>query len=79
VVPGGLFWYLGCIRPARALHPEEMPVKKSLKKLVLNRESLLQLSPAEALGLNGGRAVAVAGTHYESICHDLCKEEVVEA
>ncbi len=46
-------------------------MKKALKKLHLNRETLVHL---EAIRVNGGRAVA-AGTHYESICKDLCKEE----
>lgn len=42
-------------------------MKKALKKLQLNRETLQNL-------VTGGR-VAAAGTHYESICKDLCKEE----
>jgi hypothetical protein len=48
-------------------------MKKALKKLHLNRETLVHL---EAIRVTGGRAVELAaGTHYESICKDLCKEE----
>lgn len=43
-------------------------MKKELKKLQLNRETLKHL-------VTGGREAGFAGgTHYESICKDLCKE-----
>lgn len=42
-------------------------MKKALKKLQLNRETLKNLV--------GGRVFEAAGTHYESICKDLCKDD----
>lgn len=45
--------------------------KKEMKKLQLNRETVINLEKIVA-GLRVGEA---AGTHYESICKDLCKEE----
>jgi hypothetical protein len=41
--------------------------KKSVKKLQLHRETLIGLERVE-----GGKAGA-AGTHYRSICPDLCE------
>lgn len=41
--------------------------KKIVKKLQLHRETLAGLEMAK-----GGKAAA-GGTHYESICPDLCK------
>jgi hypothetical protein len=41
--------------------------KKTIKKLQLNRETLTQLEMVKG----GGRAAA--GTHYRSLCPDLCQ------
>lgn len=42
--------------------------KKTVKKLQLHRETLTQLEMVQ-----GGKAAA-AGTHWRSLCPDLCKE-----
>ena len=42
--------------------------KKSVKKLQLHRETLTNLETAK-----GGGKVAAGGTHYRSLCVDLCQ------
>jgi hypothetical protein len=41
--------------------------KKTVKKLQLHRETLLEMA-------KGGGKDAGAGTHYRSLCADLCQE-----
>jgi hypothetical protein len=43
-------------------------MKKTVKKLQLNRETLALLAMAK-----GGGKVADGGTHYRSLCQDLCE------
>jgi hypothetical protein len=43
-------------------------VKKNIKKLQLHRETLISLEKVQ-----GGKDAA-AGTHYRSLCADLCQE-----
>lgn len=43
--------------------------KREIKKLQLNRETLTHLESVTG----GARQAGVAGTHYESICQDLCQ------
>jgi hypothetical protein len=50
---------------------EERTMKKNLRKLRVHRETLTNLSQV----VGGLRQLEAAGTHYESICKDLCKEE----
>lgn len=42
--------------------------KKNVKKLQLNRETLACLEMVK-----GGGKVAAGGTHYRSLCPDLCE------
>jgi hypothetical protein len=46
-------------------------MKKSVKKLQLNRETLICLELAKGGGKVAGEVAG--GTHYRSICLDLCQ------
>ncbi|MFL6194209.1 MAG: class I lanthipeptide [Thermoanaerobaculia bacterium] len=43
-------------------------MKKKIRKLQLNRETLTSLAMAK-----GGVKAADGGTHYRSLCQDLCE------
>ena len=43
-------------------------MKKKIKKLQLNRETLSDLAMVQ-----GGGKAAEGGTHYRSLCQDLCQ------
>ena len=44
-------------------------MKKKVKKLQLHRETLTWLEMAKG----GGKAAGAGGTHYRSLCPDLCE------